>query len=75
MFKNIFASLFGVHDAISFSPHEHVCLIKLRVKRYFSHHRATYMIMLRIFKENMQTWMETIEFADLGEKKLRNATN
>ena len=25
-------------------------------------------------KENMLTWMETIELADLGEKKLHNAT-
>lgn len=29
----------------------------------------------RIFIENMQTSTETTEFADLGEKKLGDATN
>ena len=28
--KNIFASLFGVHNTISLSRHEQVCLIRLR---------------------------------------------
>ena len=27
------------------------------------------MNMLRIFKENVWTWMETIELEDLGERK------
>ena len=30
------------------------------------------MIMSGIFIENMRTWTETVEFTDLGEKKLRN---
>ena len=33
------------------------------------------MIMLLIFMVNMWTWMETIEIADLYEKKLFKATN
>ena len=28
--------------------------------------------MLRIFKENMRTWTETIKLVDLDEKKLHN---
>ena len=32
------------------------------------------MIMSRIFKENLGTSTETVELVDLGEKKLRNAT-
>ena len=32
-------------------------------------------IMSRIFKENIQTWTETIELSELDEKKLHNATN
>ena len=39
--KNIFACLFSVHNTISLSRHEQVCLIRLRFERYFSHHRAT----------------------------------
>ena len=39
--KNIFACLFGVHNTISLSRHEQVCLIRLRFERYFSHHRPT----------------------------------
>ena len=38
--KNIFASLFSVHNKISLSCHEQVCLIRLRFERYFSHHWA-----------------------------------
>ena len=37
--KNIFACLFSVHNTISLSRHEQVCLIRLRVERYFSHHQ------------------------------------
>ena len=37
--KNIFACLFSVHNTISLSRHEQVCLMKLRFERYFSHHR------------------------------------
>ena len=39
--KNIFASLFSVHNTTSLSRHEQVCLMRLRFERYFSHHRAT----------------------------------
>ena len=38
--KNIFTCLFSVHNAISLSRHEQVCLIRLRFERYFSHHRT-----------------------------------
>ena len=38
--KNIFACLFSVHNTISLSRHEQVCLMRLRFERYFSHHRA-----------------------------------
>ena len=37
----IFAYLLSVHDTISLSRHEQVCLIRLHFERYFSHHRAT----------------------------------
>ena len=33
--KNIFACLFSVHNTISLSRHEKVCLIRLRFERYF----------------------------------------
>ena len=33
------------------------------------------MTMSRIFKENMSTWTDIIELADLVEMKLYNATN
>ena len=39
--KNIFACLFSVHNTISLSRHEQVCLIRLRIERYFSHHRGS----------------------------------
>ena len=39
--KNIFACLFSIHNIISLSRHEQVCLSGLRFERYFSHHRAT----------------------------------
>ena len=38
--KNIFACLFSVHKTIILSRREQVCLMRLRFKRYFSHHRA-----------------------------------
>ena len=38
--KNIFNCLFSVHNNISLSRHEQVCLMRLRFERYFSHHRA-----------------------------------
>ena len=38
--KTIFACLFSVHNTISLSRHEQVCLMRLRFERYFSHHRA-----------------------------------
>ena len=37
--KNIFACLFSVHNTISLSCHEQVCLTRLRFERYLSHHR------------------------------------
>ena len=37
--KNIFTCLFSVHDTISLSSHEQVCLIRLRFERYFSHYQ------------------------------------
>ena len=39
--KNIFACLLSVHNTISLSRHEQVCLSRLRFERYFSHYRAT----------------------------------
>ena len=39
--KDIFACLFSIHNTISLSRHEQVCLSGLRFERYFSHHRAT----------------------------------
>ena len=71
--KNIFTCLFSVHKTISLSRHEQVCLMRLRFERYFSHHRAKYMIMSRIFKENIWTSTETIKLTD--KKKLHNLTN
>ena len=35
-----FACLFSVHNTISLSCHERVCLIWLHFERYFSHHQA-----------------------------------
>ena len=35
--KNMFTSLFSVHNTISLSHHEQVCLIRLHFERYFSH--------------------------------------
>ena len=39
--KDIFACLFSIHNTISLSCHEQVCLSGLRFERYFSHHRET----------------------------------
>ena len=49
--------------------------MRLRFERYLSHHGATKMIMSYIFKENMRTWTEIIELADMSEKKLPSVTN
>ena len=38
--KNAFACPFSVHNTISLSRHEQVCLIRLRFERYFSDHRV-----------------------------------
>ena len=35
--KTIFPYLFSVHNAVTLSSHEQVCLMRLRFKRYFSH--------------------------------------
>ena len=37
MLKKFFACLFSVHNIISLSHHEQVCLTRLRFERYFSH--------------------------------------
>ena len=71
--KNIYPCLFSAQNTLSLSRHEQACLIRLRFERYFSHHQATKMIMLCIFKANMQTWTETIKLTD--KKNLRNVTN
>ena len=46
--RNNNACLFSVHNTISLSRHEQVCLVRLSFEGYFSHHRATQMIMLCI---------------------------
>ena len=38
--KDIFACLFSIHNRVSLSCHEQVCLSELRFERYFSHHQA-----------------------------------
>ena len=73
--KNAFAYLLIVHNTLSLSRHEQVSLMRLRFERYLSHHQAIEMIIFGTFMQNMQTWMETIELTDLGEKKLCNATS
>ena len=45
--KNIFACLFSIHNTISLSRHEQVCLSRLRFERYFS-------VKVRIFPLNMR---------------------
>ena len=49
---------------IRLSRHEQVCLSGLNFEWYFSHHRATWMIISRIFKGNMGTFTETIKLTD-----------
>ena len=61
-------------NIISLSRHEQVCLLRLLFGRYCSHHRATQMIILHVFKGNVRSWTET-KLADLGEKYLSNSTN
>ena len=39
--KIIFACLFTIHNTISLSRHEQVCLSGLCFERYFSHNQAT----------------------------------
>ena len=56
--KNIFACLFSIHNTISLSCHDQVCLSKLRFERYFSHHQGMWMIMSHIFKGNMRTKLD-----------------
>ena len=38
--KNVYACLISIHNTVSLSRHEQVCLSRLRFERYFSHHRA-----------------------------------
>ena len=71
--KNIFTCLFSIHNTISLSRHEQVCLSGLSFERYFPHHWATQMIMSQIFKGNMPTFMVIIKLTD--KKKLHNVTN
>ena len=56
----------SVHNILSLTRSEQMCLIRLPFVRYFSHHQVAEMIMSRIFTENMRTWLETILFADLN---------
>lgn len=46
--------------------------MRLRFAIYFSHYFTTQIIMSYIFKEDMETWTETIELPDLVKKKLYN---
>ena len=39
--ENIFVCLFSVHNTMGLSRHEQVCLIRLRIERYFSHHQRS----------------------------------
>ena len=39
--KNIFVCLFSVHNTMGLSRHEKVCLIRLSIERYFSHHQRS----------------------------------
>ena len=76
--NNIFACLFSLHNIISLSRHEQVCeakFVRLSFERYFSNYRATQMVMSNIFKQNMRSWTETIELADLDENKLKYEIN
>ena len=38
--KNIFVCQFSIHNIITLSRHEQVCLMRLRLEKHFSHHRA-----------------------------------
>ena len=49
--KNIFTCLFSVHNTISLSRHEQVCLIRLLFERFFSHHRARYLSKRSLIKD------------------------
>ena len=51
--KNIFACLFSVYNTIRLSPHEQVCLIRLRFKKCFFHYRAN--VALRNICERLVT--------------------
>ena len=48
--KNIFACPFSVHNTITLSRHVQVCLIRLRFERFFSHHRAQYLLKRSLIK-------------------------
>ena len=49
--KISYACLFSVHNTISLSRHEQVCLIRLRFVKYFSHHRQRKWICHAYLKE------------------------
>ena len=38
--KNLFPCLFSVHNTVSLSCHEQVCLIRLHFEKYYFHHRV-----------------------------------
>ena len=58
--KNIFACLFSIHNTISLSRHEQVCLRGLRFERYYSHHRAGFTIMRFDIRKNIFTCLFSI---------------
>ena len=49
--KIVFACLHSVHNTISLSRHEQVCLIRLRFERYFSYHgRMVDKLIIKLFR-------------------------
>ena len=60
---------------MSLSHHKQVCLIRLRFDRYLPSSGKVNDYIAHIFIANMQTRTETLGLANLGEKKLWNATN
>ena len=50
--KNIFACSFSIHNTISLSRHEQVCLSGLCFERYFSYHWAFYFLVVGLSVES-----------------------
>ena len=67
--KSIFACLFSVHNTISFSRHEQVCLITLGFERYFSHHQTTKKRQIRKFNELTSKNKVTQGATNIADKK------